>query len=89
VIANHTTPRAVTAARGEGGMGMMTDERTAAACQSCGSISNVHLEPSQTAYPWDGTGVDPNRDLPLCESCGKEYRERWEERWADYRAGLI
>ena len=58
-------------------------------CYGCGSTERVQLEPSLTRYPWDGMGTDPNRDLPLCEHCGAEHREYWEERWADYYAGLL
>lgn len=59
------------------------------ACFGCGAVENIHIEPSMTRYPWNGMGTDPNRDLPLCEWCGKDYREHWQERWDDYYAGLL
>lgn len=52
-------------------------------CDRCGATEGVSIEPSMTAYPWDGTGLDPNRDRPMCGDCGKAYHDYWEERWTD------
>jgi hypothetical protein len=47
------------------------------------------VTPGMTAYPWDGTGVDPNRDRLMCPECSAGYVEHWEEMWAMYRSGQL
>lgn len=37
-----------------------------------------------TAYTWDGTGEDPNRDPLLCPTCSVAYTEAWEAQWDEY-----
>jgi hypothetical protein len=58
-------------------------------CEHCGSIWGVKLEPSYTAYYWDGVGEDPNREVMLCRACAEYHRDYWQERWDEYYAGLL
>jgi len=39
---------------------------------------DIQLEPSRTAYPWDGQGEDPNRPIPLCRPCAEEHHKHWD-----------
>lgn len=32
---------------------------------------------------------DPNAPIPLCRPCAAEHHAEWDERWADYYAGLL
>lgn len=52
-------------------------------CEHCGRRP-AFLWPSLTAYSWDGTGEDPNRDLKLCKECGEEHQQIMEDQWNDY-----
>lgn len=44
---------------------------------------------SMTAYTWDGTGEDPNRDKMYCPTCSREYTAEMQEKWDDYQSGLL
>lgn len=59
-------------------------------CEHCG-VSNDQVEPwpAQTAYHWDGTGEDPNRDVVLCPACHSDYSDHWQEMWNEYYRGLL
>ena len=52
-------------------------------CANCGSTTGVELESSRTAYAWDGQGVDPNANVPLCRPCAEQHHEYWDEQWAN------
>jgi hypothetical protein len=59
-------------------------------CVCCLSTEGVALEPSRTAYHFEGergSPDDPNRPVPLCRPCAEEYHAYWDERWAEYYAG--
>lgn len=56
---------------------------------TCQRTEGVELEPSRTAYHWDGKGVDPNAPIWLCRECAKEHHEHWDGMWADYYSGLM
>jgi len=61
-------------------------------CLRCDTTEGVKMESSRTQYPFKGKVDDPenpNRDVPLCRVCAKEHHDHWDERWADYRAGLL
>lgn len=47
----------------------------------CGETEGVQLEPSRTAYHWDGKGEDPNRPVALCRPCAEAHHEHWDEMW--------
>jgi hypothetical protein len=32
---------------------------------------------------------DPNADIPLCRGCAEDHHKNWNERWAEYYAGLL
>lgn len=32
---------------------------------------------------------DPNAPIPLCRGCAKDHHDYWDERWAEYYAGLL
>ena len=44
---------------------------------------------AMTSYAWDVKGIDPNRDIFLCDHCHAEYQEHWSSMWADYHASLL
>ena len=52
-------------------------------CELIGGPGVVDMRPSYTMYHWDGKGEDPNRDLPLCESCARYHYEEMKERWME------
>lgn len=54
-------------------------------CEHCGSFWRLDWRGSHTAYHWDGTGEDPNRDRWYCEPCAGDAAEYWEEMWAEWR----
>lgn len=63
-------------------------------CECCHRLNGtgdcvVRREPARTMYAWDGQGEDPNADLMLCRDCAAEHHANWDERWADYYAGLL
>lgn len=35
------------------------------------------------------TKSDPNAPLALCRPCAEEHHANWDERWAEYQAGLL
>lgn len=49
----------------------------------------VELESSRTFYHWDGTGEDPNADVPLCRDCARMHHEYWDEMWSEYYRGIM
>jgi hypothetical protein len=49
----------------------------------------VSLRPSQTCYPYDDDGEDPNRDWVLCEECADEYSKIMDEQWSNYYGGCL
>lgn len=49
----------------------------------------VHQTRAMTAYEWDGTGENPNRDQQLCVECSAAYQSDWEERWREYYSGCL
>lgn len=55
----------------------------------CTRTCLVQWRPAQTCYPWDGEGENPNRSLCLCDECWAEYKEYWDDMWADYYAGRL
>lgn len=42
-----------------------------------------------TAYHWNGKGIDPNRNLILCEDHYEMYAEYWEQRWDDLNNDIM
>lgn len=58
-------------------------------CLRCERSEDVELVPSQTAYPWDGSGKDPNAPFPLCPLCANEYRQLMDDLWSEYRSGQL
>ena len=58
-------------------------------CEGCGSSSQVKAVSSCTAYYWDGTGENPNKDRYLCPACADEHFAYWEEMWNEYYQGLL
>lgn len=56
-------------------------------CLRCETDEGVTMQPSYTAYHWDGTGPNPNADLPLCKECGEEHYEYMMELWSHARGG--
>lgn len=43
-----------------------------------------------TRYEWhQADPVDPNRDLLLCDPCGKSYTEEWTERIHEYESSVL
>lgn len=49
----------------------------------------LYLTPNMTAYPWDGTGEDPNQAPLLCPECSDEYVAFWQEQWDEYHRGCM
>lgn len=52
-------------------------------CEFCGA-EYAQLTFAMTAYPWDGKGENPNRDLLLCDYHKEEYEEHWNSLWEEY-----
>lgn len=50
----------------------------------CECKGEVKLRHAMTAYHWDGTGEDPNRDFYACDDHYEMYREYWQGMWDDY-----
>jgi hypothetical protein len=57
-------------------------------CEQC-SKKNARWVSAMTMYSWDGTGINPNRDLLFCDECEDEYCEFWQEMWNDYYSGRL
>jgi hypothetical protein len=55
-------------------------------CETCNSLEDCEPESARTAYPWDGTGENPNRYAVLCRECAAEHHAHWDEMWAEYYA---
>lgn len=56
-------------------------------CEDCKlDLPTVRERHSQTAYHWDGTGEDPNRNAVLCDECAAEYKAHWDSMWDNYRS---
>jgi len=64
---------------------ILGEHLTCTYCQHYGP--EVQLESSRTMYDWDGKGLDPNADVPLCINCAEEHHKYWDERWNDYYQG--
>lgn len=58
-------------------------------CEQCGATKDVHWEDSRTQYSWDGMGENPNRPRALCPECAKYHHKYWDERWDEYRNGVL
>lgn len=58
-------------------------------CARCGATEGVEFEDSRTCYPRHEDGTDPNAPVPLCRSCAKDHHDYWDERWDEYRSGLL
>ena len=54
--------------------------------QGCGQPA-IRVK-AMTAYHWDGTGEDPNRDRWFCLEDKRDYEDYWREMWAEYYANL-
>lgn len=56
--------------------------KTDALCEQCSrqAVSRSAL----TAYYWDGTGENPNRDVILCNECYEDYAAHWNAMWKEY-----
>ena len=57
-------------------------------CENCGDQPAVMCQ-AATAYHWDGTGENPNRDVWLCYDCREDYYGHWNERWEEYYSGCM
>lgn len=53
------------------------------------SASDIKLEASRTAYPWDGKGEDPNRSTWLCRECASEHHAHWDDMWRQANDGRL
>lgn len=62
---------------------------TTEACIRCGTHEGVQMEPSRTAYSWDGRGKDPNENVPFCRDCAEEHHAYWDEMWNDYYSSRL
>lgn len=63
---------------------MINEQIQGPTCAKCGLAEGVRNTPSFTAYYWDGTGLNPNRDVPLCPECAIENEEYWKAMWQEY-----
>lgn len=61
------------------------DQYSGMPCLFCGSQSTCWM-PSYTQYFWEGTGIDPNRNLPFCPVCAIHHEEYWKEMWNEYNS---
>lgn len=69
---------------------MLGDQVPVRTCDKCGHEGRDVIDvPSQTRYPWNGEGKDPNRDHVLCIECGIEVTEQIEYQWAEYYASVM
>jgi predicted transcriptional regulator len=69
---------------------LLKDIEAKGVCEFCGTKENISLFCSRTHYPCDVyQEIDPNRDLFLCECCGKEYNYNWDEQWAEYYSSRL
>jgi hypothetical protein len=59
-------------------------------CERCDHVGKDVVDcPSQTQYPWDGTGDDPNRDHVLCIECAIEITEQMNYQWSEYWSSVM
>lgn len=58
-------------------------------CYRCGTTEGVEVLEAMTSYCEVEGEPDPNHPTPYCPECGQEYKEHWDEMWAEYYSGRL
>jgi hypothetical protein len=56
-------------------------------CQRCESTDGLRVHFSQTAYHWNGSGLNPNRPWIACAVCAATDDDYWSSMWKEYWSG--
>ena len=54
-------------------------------CEQCGEPGLIEKQPCRTQYADDTQNTSP----VLCAGCAEEYKDYWDEMWANYHGGLL